>query len=62
MARVRFTSDFDFSPSAFGGRVTQAFLAGTETTVTSECAEAALAAGKAVKAKTPRKGDSDEAP
>ena len=46
-ARVRFTADFDFSPGALGGRVTIAYKAGHEGPVTGECAEAAVAAGRA---------------
>ena len=46
MPRFRFTEDFDFSPAALGGRVTTAYKAGMVKTVTSECSELALAAGK----------------
>lgn len=51
---VRFTADFDFSPAAHGGRVTLAYKAGTLDNVTRECADLAIAAGRAVKAKSPR--------
>lgn len=52
---VRFTADFDFSPAALGGRSTIAYKAGMELNVTSECAAAAKAAGKAVAGRKPRK-------
>lgn len=61
MPHVRFTADFDFSPAALGGRVTLAYRAGTTVTVTTECATAAIAAGKAVKASPPRRSERDEA-
>lgn len=44
--KVRFTADFDWSPSAFNGAVTTAYTAGQTLTVTRECAAAAVAAGK----------------
>ncbi|MBD9571750.1 hypothetical protein [Ensifer sp. ENS08] len=44
--RVRFTGDFDYRPTP---QVTVAYLAGMEMTVKRECAEQAIAAGKAVK-------------
>lgn len=50
MAWVRFLADFDFSPDAFGGRVTMAFKAGMVENVTRECATAAFAASRAVRA------------
>lgn len=53
---VRFTADFDFSPAAFGGRSTTAYRAGMEMNVTRECADLAIAAGKAVAGRKPRKG------
>ncbi|MUZ65330.1 hypothetical protein [Agrobacterium vitis] len=46
--RVRFIDDFDYSPSALGGRVTVAYLAGMELTVKRECGDAAISAGRAV--------------
>lgn len=46
MPRVRFTADFDFDPDAFDGRVTIAYRAGQEKTVTRECAAKAKAAGR----------------
>jgi hypothetical protein len=44
--KVRFTTDFDWSPPAFRGTVTTAFKAGQTHTVTRECAAAAVKAGK----------------
>jgi len=41
----RFEKDYDFSPSAKGGRVTIAYKAGMICNVTRECAEKAEAAG-----------------
>ncbi len=52
---VRFTADFDFSPAAFGGRSTTAYKAGMVLNVTRECADLAIAAGKAVAGRKPRK-------
>lgn len=46
MARIRFTEDFDYKPTA---QITVAYLAGMEMTVRRECAEQAIAAGKAVR-------------
>ncbi len=61
---VRFTEDFDFSPTALGGRVTTAFKAGMVENVTRECGGAAIAASRAVRASNPnlkgnRDGDAD---
>lgn len=55
MPWLAFTADFDFSPVAHGGRVTIAFKAGMRMLVTRECAEAAIAAGKAKRTISPRK-------
>ncbi len=44
--KVRFTADFDWSPAAFKGTVTTAYKAGQTCTVTRECADAAVEAGK----------------
>ncbi len=44
MARVRFKQDFDYSPTP---SMTIAYKAKWEGTVKRECAEAAVAAGKA---------------
>lgn len=44
MARVRFTADFDYKPTS---QVTVAYLAGMEKTVKRECADQAIAQGKA---------------
>lgn len=46
MPRVRFSEDFDWKPTK---RVTIAYLAGSEELVTTPCAAAAIAAGKAEK-------------
>lgn len=57
MPWVRFAADFDFSPAARGGRVTVAYRAGMTKSVTRECAEKAVAAGRAVKVSRERKED-----
>lgn len=44
MARVRFTKDFDYHPTS---QSTVGYLAGMEMTVKRECADQAIAAGKA---------------
>ena len=44
MARVRFKQDFDYKPTP---QTTTGYLAGWEGTVKRECAEQAIAAGKA---------------
>lgn len=44
MARVRFKKDFDYKPTS---QSTTGYLAGWEGTVKRECAEQAVAAGKA---------------
>lgn len=44
MARVRFTADFDYKPTS---QITIGYLAGMEKTVRRECADQAVAAGKA---------------
>jgi len=46
MPRVRFSEDFDWKPTR---RVTIAYRVGTEEMVTTPCAAAAIAAGKASK-------------
>ncbi|MCB5201890.1 hypothetical protein LH464_05280 [Neorhizobium sp. T786] len=43
--RVRFTHSFDYKPTP---QTTVGYLAGMEATVKRECAEQAIAAGKAV--------------
>lgn len=45
MPKVRFTADFDFKPTP---QTTIAFKAGQESLVTTPCAEAAIAKGRAV--------------
>lgn len=57
--KIRFAADFDWSPSAFKGAVTTAYKAGQTLTVTRECAEAVIAAGKGEIVK-PRRGDAGE--
>lgn len=47
MPRVQFTQDFDWAPEKFKGRVVIAFKAGSALLVTTPCALAAFAAGKA---------------
>lgn len=44
MARVRFTADFDYKPTS---QITIGYLEGMEKTVRRECADQAIAAGKA---------------
>lgn len=44
MARVKFTHDFDYSPT---GRTIIGYLAGMELTVKRDCADQAVGAGKA---------------
>ena len=57
---VRFTSDFDFVPAVLRGRVAIAYKTGMRLNVTRECADAALASGKAEKSsKEPRNADAD---
>lgn len=45
MARVRFFKDFDYRPT---GNSLTAYIAGMEETVKRECADQAIAEGKAV--------------
>ena len=52
MSRVRFTANFDYKPKK---ACTIAYLAGMEMTVKRECAEQAIAAGKAVPLGSARK-------
>lgn len=47
MAWVMFLADFDYEPDAHSGRVAIAYKAGREVNVTRECADKAIAAGKA---------------
>lgn len=56
MPRVRFTADFDYKPTP---QSTVGYLAGMEENVKRECAERAIAAGKAVAASTKRKEVAD---
>ena len=58
MARVKFTHDFDYKPTA---QTTIAYLAGMELTVRRECADQAVTAGKAVEVQPEgRAGDGAE--
>lgn len=50
MPWIKFSEDFDFSPAASKGLATIAYKAGMRRNVTRECAEKALAAGKAKEA------------
>lgn len=54
---VRFTARFDWDPPEFGGRVTWSREAWTVESVRHDHGEAAIAAGKAVKVRTPRRGE-----
>ncbi len=56
---VKFTGDFDFNPAPHKGRVTVAFKAGQWENVPRDCAEAAIAAKKAVKAKRKVDGEGE---
>lgn len=51
MAWLRFTADFDFKPKP---AVTLAYKAGQEKLVTTPCAAAAVAAGKAERIRKPK--------
>lgn len=61
MAHVRFTADYDYRPSD-RPRVVVAYKAGMSVTVKRECADDAIAKGRAVEAdtapreRTPREG------
>lgn len=59
MAWVMFLADFDFEPEAHSGRVAVAYKAGREVSVTRECAEKAIAAGKAKPIKPKRRAGHD---
>lgn len=54
MAWVRFTSDYDFKATPGS---TIAYKAGMTQNVTRRCATLAIASGKAVRLKTPNKGE-----
>lgn len=54
MARVRFIDDFDYKPTPMS---TIAYKAGMEMTVKRECADEAIARGKAVEIDPPRKAE-----
>lgn len=57
---VRFNQRFDFSPAAKDGRVTIVYKGGVHN-VTRECADKAIAAGKAVRTTSPRAKEVDHA-
>lgn len=60
MPRVLFTQDFDWAPPEFNGRWLVAYKAGWSGLVTTPCATAAIAAGKAIgKAPEPRESASE---
>lgn len=54
MALVKFVADFDWAPPKLKGRYVLAFKAGTVATVTHDCAQQAIAAGKAIDAEQSR--------
>lgn len=56
MARIRFTRDFDYKPTS---QSTIGYKAGMELTVKRECADQAVAAGKAVEVRSAGKVDDD---
>jgi hypothetical protein len=58
---LSFTADYDFSPEAKAGRVTLAYKAGMTANVTRECADKAIAAGKAVRTISPQAKEADHA-
>lgn len=55
MAWIELTADFDWSPPELNGWSTTAFKAGMRCPVTTPCADAALAAGVAVRMRHPGK-------
>lgn len=61
MPKITFTDNFDFWPAASKGNVSIAYKKGMTRNVTSECADKALAAGKAKEVKTyrPRKQETE---
>ena len=61
MPRVTFTADFDWYPPAYAGRYLQAYKAGFTLLVTTPCAAAAIAAGRAVRPKDDRHGEVQQA-
>lgn len=60
MTKVHFTDDFDFSPEARKNRVTICYKRGMVETVTRECAEKAIAAGKAEEVKPRKAAETDD--
>lgn len=51
MPKVTFLEDYDYNPAALKGALTTAYKAGKTETVNKECADAAIAAGKAKRAR-----------
>lgn len=60
MAWVRFTRDYNYTPSA-DRRMTTHYKTGCAYPVKRECAEAAIAAGAAASIATPARGEAPEA-
>ncbi|GAA5627449.1 hypothetical protein Brsp05_02738 [Brucella sp. NBRC 12953] len=58
MPHVRFSEDFDWKPLP---QVTIAYKAGWSGLVTTLCANSAVQANKALRLKTPKKGEKDGA-
>jgi len=56
MARVRFTEDYDYKPTA---QTTVGYEAGMELTVKQDCADKAVKAGKAVRLDKPARATSE---
>lgn len=56
MPWVRFSEDFDWKPLP---QVTIAYRAGWSGLVTTPCANSAVQANKAIRLKTPKKGEKD---
>lgn len=57
MAKVKFTADFDYKPTP---QIIVGYVAGMEDTVRRECADQAIAAGKAVAVKRIRRAPDGE--
>lgn len=56
MPRVKFLADFDYKPSK---QTTVGYLAGMEETVKRDCADQAIAAGKAKTVGRPKQEEAD---
>jgi len=57
MARVRFTEDFSYKPVR---RITIDYKAGQEVSVKRDCADAAIAAGKAIEIKARARSEAED--